>query len=103
MIKFIAVVFGLVGLLLTINLLFSFLYILSKSAGKGLYRWIVYDTEFLMILASPFFGLTELVASHVYKRFNWFNSRLLLVLYAFVLMVLTIIIFLICDHFLGMM
>ncbi|MGX1432360.1 hypothetical protein ACUXCC_000749 [Cytobacillus horneckiae] len=99
MMEFLAIVCGIIGALLTFNLLFSLLYLLSKTAGNGFYRWVVHDLEFLMILSFPFFGLTQYVASSVYERFNWFVARILLVVYAILLLIVAIIFFMLFSHF----
>lgn len=91
--EFLAIACGIIGMSLTFNLFFAFLYLISKSGGHGFYRWIVHDLDFLVILSSPVFGITEFVANKLYNRFNWFTARILLILYSILLFVLAIIFF----------
>ncbi|WP_225230572.1 hypothetical protein [Cytobacillus stercorigallinarum] len=99
MMGFIAVLFGTLGFFLIVNLFFSFLYLISRAAGGKFYSWIVYDFEFLMILALPFFGLTEYVANEFYERFNGFVTRMLLLVYALLVFILAIICFILFGYF----
>lgn len=99
--EFIAIACGFIGLSLCFNLFFSFLYLISKSAGRGLYRWVVHDLEFLMILSYPLIGLTQFVASRIYERFNWFIARVLLVLFSISLSVFAIIFFILFGKMAG--
>lgn len=98
----IATIFGILGTFLLFNFLFALLYTLSKKAGNGFYRWITHDLEFLMILSAPLFGLTQLIASSIYGRFNWFVARVLLFLYAILVFVLAIVCFVAFGHFADM-
>ncbi|KMJ57622.1 hypothetical protein AB685_16635 [Bacillus sp. LL01] len=91
--KYIAIFLGMLGIFILVNFLFSLLYILSRSAGKGFYRWITYDLDFLEILSSPLFGITQWVAGVTYERFNWFVARVLLILYAIFILILSIVCF----------
>ncbi|RUQ25206.1 hypothetical protein ELQ35_20585 [Peribacillus cavernae] len=84
---------GILGILATINLLFSFLFIISYSAGKGLYKWLVMDMDFLEFLYTPFLGPTLYVAMRLYERFNWFVVRIVIFFYAVLLLVLLIVFF----------
>ncbi|TKD71090.1 hypothetical protein [Pseudalkalibacillus hwajinpoensis] len=99
--EFLAIACGVIGMALTFNLLFSFLYLISKSAGHGLYRWVVHDLDFLMVLSFPIFGITEFVANRLYSKFNWFAARILLIIYAILLFVLAIIFFIIFGEIAG--
>ncbi|MFC0190095.1 hypothetical protein ACFFJY_17500 [Fictibacillus aquaticus] len=69
------------------NILFSFLYLISYSAGKGLYQWIIRDIDFLELLVAPFLGLTYYIANKLFGKFNWFNARILLVVYALFMLI----------------
>lgn len=103
MIDFLSVSLCILGILFTINFLFALLYILSKTAGNGLYRWVTMDYEFLALFAFPFFGLTELVASEVYARYNWFIARVVLFGYILIVMVLIVVCFMLFDYFVAML
>ncbi|MBN8209832.1 hypothetical protein JI666_13830 [Bacillus sp. NTK071] len=93
-----AVVCGAIGFSLIFNMFFSLLYLLSKSAGKGLYRWVTYDDfELLTILIFPFLGLTQYVASRLYEKYNWFKARIILILYSILLLILAILFFILFD------
>lgn len=98
----IATIFGILGTFLLFNFLFALLYTMSKTAGNGFYRWITHDLEFLMSLSAPLFGLTQLVASSTYERFNWFIARVLIFLYAILVFVLAIVCFIAFGHFADM-
>ncbi|MDQ0482458.1 hypothetical protein [Guptibacillus hwajinpoensis] len=92
--QFLTMFCGITAVFLTINLLFSFLYIVSKTAGNGFYRWASHDDlDFWVIPSFPFFGLTHYVASKFYDRFNWFKARMMLTLFSFLLLTLDIIFF----------
>ncbi|WP_165998428.1 hypothetical protein [Bacillus sp. Cs-700] len=103
MVEFLATVCGFIGISLCFNLFFSFLYLTSKSAGQGFYRWVVHDLDYLMVLSSPLIGLTQFVASRIYNKFNWFVSRLLLIVFSFVLLVSSIISFMLLSYFVDLM
>lgn len=90
--------FFLIGILILINFSFSLLYILSKTAGNGFYRWLVLDMDFLATIFYPLFGLTQSVAINMYEQFNWFVARVLLVLYAIFLFILAIVCFIIFGY-----
>ncbi|TKD70758.1 hypothetical protein FBF83_09085 [Pseudalkalibacillus hwajinpoensis] len=93
-----AVCCGAIGFFLISNLLFSLLYMLSKSAGKGFYRWTSHDDlEILVIVTAPLFGLTQYVASTLYEKYNWFKARILLILYSILLVILAILFFILFD------
>jgi hypothetical protein len=97
----IAIIFGVIGGFLTINLLFSFIYIISFTMGNGFYRWIVHDMDFLMILSFPLFGPTQYVATKLYDRFNWFIARILVICYSILLLILAIVFFYLFGIFAG--
>ncbi|MDQ0185670.1 hypothetical protein ACFOST_13355 [Cytobacillus kochii] len=99
MMEFIAVLFGVLGFFLIVNLFFSFLYLISRAAGGKFYSWIVHDFEFLMILSLPLFGLTEYVANEFYERFNGLVTRMLLLVYALLVFILAIICFILLFYF----
>ncbi|WLR61527.1 hypothetical protein [Guptibacillus hwajinpoensis] len=99
--EFLAIVCGFIGLSLCFNLFFSFLYLISKSAGRGFYRWVVHDLEFLMVLSTPLIGLTQFVASRIYGRFNWFIARVLLILFSILLFISAIIFFILFGKMAG--
>ncbi|WP_342515658.1 hypothetical protein [Sutcliffiella sp. FSL R7-0096] len=90
--------FFLIGILILINFFFSLLYIFSKTVANGFYRWIVLDMDFLAILFYPIFGVTHSVANRMYDRFNWFVARLLLVLYAILLLILAVLSFILFGY-----
>lgn len=94
-----ATIFGMMGTFILVNFLLGLLYILSKTGGKGFYRWITHDLGFLMLLSSPIFGLTQLMATIIYDRFNWFVARVLLVLYATIILILAIVCFIMFGYF----
>ena len=98
MMHVITVIIGAIGFSLIFNMLFSFLYLVSKSAGKGLYRWVTYDDfEILTILVYPFLGLTQFIATRLYEKYNWFTARMILFLYTILLMVVAILFFILFD------
>lgn len=98
MMHVITVIFGAIGFSLIFNMFFSFLYMVSKSAGKGFYRWVTYDDfEILTILIFPFLGLTQFVATRLYEKYNWFTARMILFLYSILLLVLAILFFVLFD------
>ncbi len=98
MMHVLTVICGAIGFSLIFNMFFSFLYFVSKSAGKGLYRWITYDDfEILTVLTFPFLGLTQYVASRLYERNNWFKARMILFLYSILLLILAILFFILFD------
>ena len=89
---------GVIGVFLIINMFFSLLYLLSKSAGKGFYRWASHDDlEILVIVTAPLFGLTQYVASRLYEKHNWFKARMILILYSILLLILAILFFILFD------
>ncbi len=96
--EFIGTILFMLGIFLLFNFLFALLYLLSRSAGNGFYRWITHDLDFLIILSLPLFGLTQWVASSVYERFNWFVARVLLILYAIIILILTIVSFIVFGY-----
>ncbi|MBN6886088.1 hypothetical protein CWS20_13300 [Cytobacillus horneckiae] len=73
------------------NLFFTVLYLLSRTAGK-----------ILVVLSFPFLGLTQYAASAVYQRFNWFVARILLLCYLILLLILVIIFFMLFSYFADM-
>ncbi len=91
--EFIGTFLFMIGVFLLFNFLFSLLYLLSRSAGNGFYRWITHDLDFLIILSFPLFGLTQWVASSVYERFNWFIARLLIIIYSVFIFIIAIVCF----------
>ncbi|WP_404448240.1 hypothetical protein LG307_03655 [Sutcliffiella horikoshii] len=91
------ILFALAAFLL-FNVLFALLYILSKSAGIGFYRWITHDLDFLVILSFPLLGLTQWAASSIYGRFNWFVARVLLILYTIVIFIIAIVSFIVFAY-----
>lgn len=97
----IATIFGVIGVFITINLLFSFMYMISFTLGNGFYRWIVHDMDFLMILSYPLFGPTQFVATKLYDRFNWFIARILVICYSILLLILAIVFFYLFGMFAG--
>lgn len=99
--RILAIIFGVLGIFIFINLLFSLLYLLSKSAGKGFYRWVTYNMDYLMVLSYPLFGVTQWVASSMYERFNWFLARIILVMYTILLVILLIVCFSFFGYFAG--
>lgn len=87
-----------IGFFLVINLFFSFLYMVSKTAGNGFYRWATHDDFFTLTLITwPLFGLTQYTASRFYEKFNWFTARLMLILYATLVLILAISFFILFD------
>jgi hypothetical protein len=86
------------GIFSLFNFGFSLIYILSRTAGNGFYRWITHDLDFMLILAAPFFGVTQWAASSMYERFSWFVARLLLVFYSVLVLIVTIVIFIIFGY-----
>lgn len=99
MMHLLTVVVGAIGFALIFNLFFSLLYLISKSAGKGLYRWATHDDfEILTILIFPFLGLTQYVSSKLYEKFNWFKARILIILYSILLLILAILFFILFDY-----
>ncbi|KMJ57621.1 hypothetical protein AB685_16630 [Bacillus sp. LL01] len=96
--QILAVSFGSLGAFILFNFFLTLLYILSKSAGNGFYRWITHDLDFLIILSFPLFGLTQWVASSAYERFNWFVARALLILYAIIIFILAIVSFIVFGY-----
>ena len=99
MMHILTVCFGAIGFFLIINLFFSFLYLLSKSAGEGFYRWASHDDlEISVIVTTPLFGLTQYVASKLYEKFNWFMARMLLLLYGVLVLTLAIVFFILFDY-----
>lgn len=82
---------------LLFNVLFALLYILSKSAGIGFYRWITHD-GLLDILSFPIMGLTQWAASSLYERHNWFVARVLLILYTILIFILAIVSFIVFGY-----
>jgi len=98
MIEIIGGLIFVLGIFMLFNFGFSLLYILSKTAGNSFYRWITHELDFMMILAAPFFGVTQWAASSMYERFNWFVARLFLVFYSILVLILTIVIFIIFGY-----
>lgn len=97
MMHVITVIFGAIGFSLIFNMLFSFSYMVSKSAGKRFYHWVTYDDfGILTILIFPFLGLTQFVATRLYEKYNWFTARMILFLYS-LLLVLAILFFVLFD------
>ena len=98
MTEYIAIFCGMIGMFLMINLFFSFIYLISKTAGNWFYRWASHDEfELLVILSFPFLGLTQYAASRSYEKFNWFTARIMLILYAILLFILAILFFILFD------
>nr|WP_082892141.1 hypothetical protein [Sutcliffiella horikoshii] len=77
------------GIFSLFNFGFSLLYILSSTAGNGFYGWITHDLDFMLILAAPFFGVTQWAASSMYERFNWIGARIILVFYSVLVLIVT--------------
>lgn len=90
--ELIGTVFFMLGALLLLNFLFALLYILSKSAGNGFYKWVTYG-GLLSVLYFPIMGLTQWAAISIYERFNWFVARVLLVFYAVFIFIIVILCF----------
>lgn len=89
---------GVIGFFLMVNLFFSFLYMVSKTAGNSFYRWATHDDFFILTLTTfPLFGLTQYIASRFYEKFNWFTARLMLILYAILVLILAISFFILFD------
>jgi len=99
--KYIAIFFGMLGFFLLINVFFALLYLLSRSAGRGFYRWLTLNLDFLKTMASPFFGLTQWAASSLYERFNWFIARVLILLYAVFIFIIVILCFTMFGYLAG--
>ncbi|WP_404448237.1 hypothetical protein LG307_03650 [Sutcliffiella horikoshii] len=97
--QILAVSFGSLGAFILFNFIFALIYILSKSAGNGIYRWVTYDLDFLMFIFAPLFGLTQWVASSFYERFNWFMARVFLLFYAIYILILSILCFSMFGYF----
>lgn len=95
--KYIAIFFGMLGVFLLINVFFAFLYLLSRSAGRGFYRWISHG-GLLDVLCFPILGLTQWAASNIYERYNWFLARVLLIFYAICILILAILCFIIFGY-----
>ncbi len=90
--QYIAVFFGMLGVFLLINVFFSLLYLLSRSAGRGFYRWISHG-GLLDALCFPILGLTQWAAPSIYERYNWFVARVLILLYAVFIFIIAILCF----------
>jgi hypothetical protein len=97
--QILAVSFGSLGAFILINFFFALIYILSRSAGNGLYRWVTYDLDFLAIIFAPLFGLTQWAASSLYERYNWFLARVLLIFYAIFILIVSIFCFIMFGYF----
>lgn len=97
--QILAVSFGSLGAFILINFFFALLYILSRSAGNGLYGWVTHDLDFLEIIFAPLFGLTQWAASSLYERFNWFVARLFLIFYAIFILIVSIFCFSMFGYF----
>ena len=98
--QFLTIGCGIIAALLTFNLFFSLLYLVSRSAGTGFYHWATHeDLEILTLLSFPFFGLTQYVASRCYDQFNWFKARGMLVLFSVLLLLLDLGFFISFIHF----
>ena len=97
--QILAVSFGSLGAFILVNFFFALLYILSRTAGNGLYHWVTYDLDFLAIIFAPFFGLTQWAASSLYERFNWFVARLFLIFYAIFILIVSIFCFSMFGYF----
>jgi len=82
---------------LLFNFLFALLYILSKSAGNGFYRWITHG-GLLDVLCFPIIGLTQWAAGSIYERNNWFVARVLLILYAIFILIVAILCFILFGY-----
>lgn len=92
--QFLTIVCGIISVLLTFNLFLSLLYLVSKTAGTGFFRWASHeDLEILVILSFPFFGITQYVASRFYDKYSWFKARMLLILFSILLLILDIVLF----------
>ncbi|MFK3961875.1 hypothetical protein [Pseudalkalibacillus hwajinpoensis] len=89
--QFLTIACGIIAVFLTFNLFLSLLYLVSKTAGNGFYRWASHeDFEILVILSFPFFGITQYAASRFYNKFNWFKARMLIILFSILLLILDI-------------
>lgn len=87
-----AIVFFSLGAFAVLNILYSFLFILTKNAG-GMYRWLIKDFDVIEIGAFPLFGPTYYVSEKLYNRYNWFNARLILLGWAIFLLLFMILMF----------
>ncbi|MGD6776973.1 hypothetical protein ACQCT3_10985 [Sutcliffiella horikoshii] len=95
--EFIGTIFFMVGGGLTFNFIFALLYILSRSAGRGFYRWITHG-GLLDVLCFPVIGLTQWAAGSIYERYNWFVARVLLIFYAMFILIVAILCFIIFGY-----
>ncbi|MCM3618533.1 hypothetical protein M3936_13165 [Sutcliffiella horikoshii] len=93
MMGIIAGIIFVLGIFSLFNFGFSLIYILSSTAGNGFYRWITHDLDFMLILAAPFFGVTQWAATSIYEKFNWFVARVLLVFYSVFIFIIVILCF----------
>ncbi|WP_242688426.1 hypothetical protein [Bacillus sp. Cs-700] len=93
---------GAIGFFLVINFFFSLLYMVSKTAGNGFYRWSTHDEFFILtLIIFPLFGLTQYTANQFYDKFNWFTARLMLILYAILVLILAISFFILFDYLIS--
>ncbi|WP_404460912.1 hypothetical protein [Sutcliffiella horikoshii] len=97
--QILAVSFGTLGAFILLNFIFALLYILSRSAGNGLYRWVTYDLDFLVVIFAPLFGLTQLAANSLYERYNWFVARVFMVFYAIFILIVSLLCFSMFGYF----
>ena len=97
--QILAVSFGSLGAFILINFFFALLYILSRSAGNELYRWVTHDLDFLAIIFAPLFGLTQWAASSFYERYNWFVARVFLLFYVIFILILSMLCFSMFGYF----
>ncbi|WP_010199997.1 hypothetical protein [Bacillus sp. m3-13] len=97
--QILAVSFGSLGAFILINFFFSLIYILSRSAGNGVYRWFTHDLDFLAIIFAPLFGLTQWAASSLYERYNWFVARVFLLFYAIFILIFSLLCFSMFGYF----
>ncbi|OYD56659.1 hypothetical protein CGZ90_16755 [Fictibacillus aquaticus] len=64
------------------NLLYAFLFLISRSAGEGFANWISSGSDIVTGIMYIFFiGLTFITANLIYETYNWFISRMLLIVY----------------------
>ncbi|WP_404469668.1 hypothetical protein [Sutcliffiella horikoshii] len=97
--QILAVSFGSLGAFILLNFIFALLYILSRSAGNGLYRWVTYDLDFLVVIFAPLFGLTQWAANSLYERYNWFVARVFMVFYAIFILIVSLLCFNMFGYF----
>lgn len=86
---FIETIYFAIGAILFTNFFYALLYLLSRTAGDWLSDGVSKYADCLgVLLFFPFLGLTNFLAMLTYDRFNWFVARLVILLYAILLLVL---------------